>query len=67
MAWAGGDAGQAAVPMNQQGEVQVNMIKTLVSAGMLDVMATPVLAASYPPMAFFITSAGGEEIRGVPP
>ena len=44
--------------MNQEGEIQVNIIKTLALAGILAVTGGPVLAAGEYPMGFFITSSG---------
>ncbi len=44
--------------MNQKRDIHVNIIRTLASAGILAIMAAPVLAAGERPMGFFITSAG---------
>ena len=54
--------------MNNEREMQVNIIKTLASAGILALVGTSVFAAENYPMGFFITSSGvgnGGDLGGV--
>ena len=54
--------------MDNERETQVNIIKTLASAGILALVGTSVFAAENYPMGFFITSSGvgnGGDLGGV--